>query len=59
VQKLFAAVAGQQQLQATSAFMNSGWYQVRQQVSHFYHLMLRLRENDLLAEAPQLSPEGE
>jgi len=53
VQKLFAAVAGQQQLQATSAFMNSGWYQVRQQVSHFYHLVLRLRENDLLAEAPQ------
>ncbi|XP_037723729.1 protein MMS22-like [Drosophila subpulchrella] len=53
VQKLFAAVAGQQQLQATSAFMNSGWYQVRQQVSHFYHLMLRLRENDLLAGAPQ------
>nr|XP_017006625.2 protein MMS22-like isoform X1 [Drosophila takahashii] len=54
VQKLFAAVAGQQQLQAApSAALNSGWFRVRQQVSHFYHLLLCLRENDLLAGAPQ------
>ncbi|XP_016982473.1 protein MMS22-like [Drosophila rhopaloa] len=48
VQKLFAAVAGQQQLQAPSASINSGWYRLRQQVTHFFHLLLRLRENDLL-----------
>ncbi|KAH8366523.1 hypothetical protein KR084_000527 [Drosophila pseudotakahashii] len=53
VQKLFSAVAGQQQLQAPSVSMNSGWFRVRQQVSHFYHLLLRLRENDLLPGAPQ------
>ncbi|XP_033168843.1 protein MMS22-like [Drosophila mauritiana] len=48
VQKLLTVVTGQQQLQATAAFMNSGWYRVRQQVTHFYHLMLRLRGNELL-----------
>ncbi|XP_017034846.1 protein MMS22-like [Drosophila kikkawai] len=53
VQKLFAAVAGQQQLAPTQALLSSsmgsggsGWFRVRQQVTHFYHLLLRLRPED-------------
>lgn len=48
MQKLLTVVMGQQHLQATAASMNSGWYRVRQQVTHFYHLMLLLRGNELL-----------
>ncbi|KAH8387422.1 hypothetical protein KR093_006938 [Drosophila rubida] len=38
VQKLCAAVAGQQQLQMKSS--SHSWYAMRQQVTHFYHLLL-------------------
>ncbi|XP_060661832.1 protein MMS22-like [Drosophila nasuta] len=37
VQKLCAAVAGQQQLQTKST---ANWFAMRQQVTHFYHLLL-------------------
>ncbi|KAH8281258.1 hypothetical protein KR018_003022 [Drosophila ironensis] len=39
VQKLFAAVAGQQQLQAAPCSGGS-WLRLRRQVTHFYHLLL-------------------
>ncbi|XP_017065911.1 protein MMS22-like [Drosophila eugracilis] len=53
VQKLFGAVEGQQQLQTPSASMNSGWFRVRQEVSHIYHLLLTLRES-----CSELQPEA-
>ncbi|KAH8396262.1 hypothetical protein KR222_006934 [Zaprionus bogoriensis] len=37
IQKLCAAVLGQQQLQSKAS---PGWYHARQQVTHFYHLLL-------------------
>ncbi|EDW62838.1 protein MMS22-like [Drosophila virilis] len=41
IQKLCGAVAGQQQLQSKSSLhAASGWYTVRQQVTHYYHLLL-------------------
>ncbi|KAH8364893.1 hypothetical protein KR200_001537 [Drosophila serrata] len=52
VQKLFAAVAGQQQLGPAQASLTSsngsgsGWFRIRQQVTHFYHLLLSLRPED-------------
>ncbi|KAH8250470.1 hypothetical protein KR038_002614 [Drosophila bunnanda] len=52
VQKLFAAVAGQQQLGPAQASLTSsmgsgsGWFRVRQQVTHFYHMLLSLRAED-------------
>ncbi|KAH8289236.1 hypothetical protein KR054_002063 [Drosophila jambulina] len=52
VQKLFAAVAGQQKLGPTQALLTSslgagsGWFRVRQQVTHFYHLLLNLRPEE-------------
>ncbi|KAL7743172.1 hypothetical protein ACLKA6_016306 [Drosophila palustris] len=47
IQKLFAAVAGQQQLQS-GAGSGSGcsWYRTRRQVTHFYHLLLH-NDNDI------------
>lgn len=47
VQKLCAAVAGQQQLQSKSLHATSCWYMTRQQVTHFYHLLLHNEDNNL------------
>lgn len=38
IQKLCSAVAGQQQLQSKTTI--GWWHQIRQQVTHFYHLLL-------------------
>ncbi|XP_022232602.2 LOW QUALITY PROTEIN: protein MMS22-like [Drosophila obscura] len=53
VQKLFAAVAGQQQLQAPTTLSNSIWYRTRQQVTQFYHLILRILDENICNEAPR------
>ncbi|KAM8719613.1 hypothetical protein ACLKA7_005791 [Drosophila subpalustris] len=46
IQKLFAAVAGQQQLQSGAGSGNGcSWYRTRRQVTHFYHLLLH-NDND-------------
>ncbi|XP_026846130.1 protein MMS22-like [Drosophila persimilis] len=53
IQKLFAAVAGQQQLQAPTTMTNSIWYRARQQVTQFYHLLLRIHDENICMEAPR------
>ncbi|SPP78423.1 protein MMS22-like [Drosophila guanche] len=50
IQKLFAAVAGQQQLQAPTTLSNSIWYKTRQQVTQFYHLLLRIHDEHICME---------
>ncbi|XP_034490302.1 protein MMS22-like isoform X2 [Drosophila innubila] len=46
IQKLCAAVAGQQQLQSKSSLnAASCWYMTRQQVTHFYHLLLQQEDS--------------
>ncbi|XP_023037105.1 protein MMS22-like [Drosophila willistoni] len=49
IQKLFAAVNGQQQLQgatsSTRLSLGSSWFKIRQQVTHFYHLMIVLYQD--------------
>ncbi|KAH8276640.1 hypothetical protein KR044_000629 [Drosophila immigrans] len=57
VQKLSAAVAGQQQLQqppAQLATKSSSWFAMRQQVTHFYHLLLLLEPEQSAASLRQL-----
>ncbi|BFG02553.1 protein MMS22-like [Drosophila madeirensis] len=51
IQKLFAAVAGQQQLQAPTTLSHSIWYKTRQQVTQFYHLLLRIHDGHICTEA--------
>ncbi|XP_017093145.3 protein MMS22-like [Drosophila bipectinata] len=51
IQKLFAAVAGQQQLQTAPSSMGSGWFRARQHVTHFYHMLLWMREERLIFES--------
>ncbi|KAH8332062.1 hypothetical protein KR067_011702 [Drosophila pandora] len=51
VQKLFAAVAGQQHLQSAPSSMGACWFRARQHVTHFYHLLLWMREERLIFES--------
>ncbi|KAH8419945.1 hypothetical protein KR009_004308 [Drosophila setifemur] len=51
VEKLFAAVAGQQQLQVPNSSMNSSWFRTRQHVTHFYHMLIQEQEDYFLMES--------